>query len=255
MGRVQERSIKEKAKARKSGPSVLQKTKDLGVLANVFAATVHWDPTHLCHRVAVHLPEGETVPDLADTLAESAIQQPQRQSRRLLQSAQSNRRKERQLASRRSARRRPRCSSKSPFSTPADPYGFPDTSADEAASKSRSRTGGSARHKRDVSGSVGVAEGEEPRNLEHAPGQSTDRASAPILTPVEPSDPFQGHDSIAMDIEQPENSMPWIGDTPWENVDASFLDDTFTDDHTARKLLHQLVQFLDRNGDALLEIH
>ncbi|KAM4067446.1 hypothetical protein HRG_001380 [Hirsutella rhossiliensis] len=250
MGRVQERSIKEKAKARKSGPSVLQKTKDLGVLANVFAATVHWDPTHRCHRVAVHLPEGETVPDIADALTGSASQQPQRQSRRLLQSAQSNRRKERQLASRRNARRRPQYSSQPPFSTPADPYVFPDTSADEAGSDSRSRTGGSARHKRGVSGSVGAAEGEEPRDLQHAPGHSAGRAPAPILTSVEPSDPCQGHESIAMNMK-PENSMPWIGDTSWD----SFLDNMFTDDHTPGRRLHQLVLFLDRNGDALFEIH
>lgn len=59
-----EHNTKEKAKARKSGPSLCSKTKDLGHLANVFALTVYWDPTHLCYRTEVHLPEGETLPDV-----------------------------------------------------------------------------------------------------------------------------------------------------------------------------------------------
>ncbi|ODA82746.1 hypothetical protein RJ55_01255 [Drechmeria coniospora] len=84
MGRVHEHSIQQKAKARKSGPSVLQKIEELGRLANIFAATVHWDPTHLCFRIAVHLPEGETVPDLngliANDLARRDTQQPHLQS-------------------------------------------------------------------------------------------------------------------------------------------------------------------------------
>lgn len=32
--------------------------------ANVVVATVYWDPTHKCHRIATELPEGETLPDL-----------------------------------------------------------------------------------------------------------------------------------------------------------------------------------------------
>lgn len=54
----------EKAKARKSGPSVLRKTEELADGANVFAAMVYWDPTHKYHRIAARLPEGETLPDL-----------------------------------------------------------------------------------------------------------------------------------------------------------------------------------------------
>jgi len=54
----------EKAKARKSGPGVLRKTKDLGVKADIFASAIYWDPTHLCHRLLVHLPKGETAPDV-----------------------------------------------------------------------------------------------------------------------------------------------------------------------------------------------
>lgn len=56
-------NVKERAKARKSGPSLLRETKELGELAHVFVATAYWDPTHLCHRVEAYLPDGETVPD------------------------------------------------------------------------------------------------------------------------------------------------------------------------------------------------
>lgn len=60
----QDAQQKAKNKARRSGPSVLNKTKELGTIAQVFAATVYWDPTHLCYRVKAHVPEGENVPDV-----------------------------------------------------------------------------------------------------------------------------------------------------------------------------------------------
>ncbi|MGH7961139.1 MAG: hypothetical protein ACRERD_04840, partial [Candidatus Binatia bacterium] len=55
---------KQKAKVRKSGPSLKRKTIELGQKGRVLAVTVYWDPTHKCHRVAVQLPDGESVPDL-----------------------------------------------------------------------------------------------------------------------------------------------------------------------------------------------
>lgn len=64
MARVRGHTVQEKAKARKSGPSAKQKTLELGEKANVIAFMGYWDPTHLCFRAAVHLPEGETLPDV-----------------------------------------------------------------------------------------------------------------------------------------------------------------------------------------------
>jgi hypothetical protein len=60
----QEHDIKEKAKARKSGPSLCSKTKELGSKARIFALAAYWDPTHHCYRVEVHLPEGQRPPDV-----------------------------------------------------------------------------------------------------------------------------------------------------------------------------------------------
>ncbi|KAM3516636.1 hypothetical protein MY4038_010364, partial [Beauveria bassiana] len=72
-GREAEHGYSEKAKARKSGPSLLRKSEELADKANVFAAAIYWEPTHKCHRIAARLPEGETLPDLnrlvADALA------------------------------------------------------------------------------------------------------------------------------------------------------------------------------------------
>lgn len=59
-----EHSTQEKAKARKSGPSILRKAEELAEVAHTFVAFIYWDPTHLCHRVAARLPEGETLPDI-----------------------------------------------------------------------------------------------------------------------------------------------------------------------------------------------
>ncbi|KAI9155828.1 hypothetical protein HJFPF1_08417 [Paramyrothecium foliicola] len=53
---------KEKAKARKSGPSLLNKTIELGESARIFAATIYWEPTHRLYEVAAYLPEGEFTP-------------------------------------------------------------------------------------------------------------------------------------------------------------------------------------------------
>ena len=61
---IGEYNDKEKAKVRKSGPSLIRKTIELAKKGRVLAVTVYWDPTHRCHRVAVQLPDGESVPDL-----------------------------------------------------------------------------------------------------------------------------------------------------------------------------------------------
>jgi hypothetical protein len=61
---IGEYNDKEKAKVRKSGPSLIRKTMELAKKGRVLAVTVYWDPTHGCHRVAAQLPDGESVPDL-----------------------------------------------------------------------------------------------------------------------------------------------------------------------------------------------
>jgi hypothetical protein len=57
----------EKAKARKSGPSLLGKAKALGKDARVFSFWVYWDPTHHCWRYSVHVPDGEELLNLMST--------------------------------------------------------------------------------------------------------------------------------------------------------------------------------------------
>lgn len=56
-------NARQKAKARKSGPSILKKTVELGVVADTLSVTVHWEPTHHEYRIAMHVPEGWPFPD------------------------------------------------------------------------------------------------------------------------------------------------------------------------------------------------
>lgn len=64
MKQIRRHSLQQKAKARRSGPKALQKAKNLGALANITTFMGYWDPTHLRFRIAVHVPEGETPPDV-----------------------------------------------------------------------------------------------------------------------------------------------------------------------------------------------
>lgn len=64
MPHLYEHDVGEKAEVRKSGPSLLRKVEELGDRAHIFAMVAFWDPTYQCHRVAIRLPEGETVPNL-----------------------------------------------------------------------------------------------------------------------------------------------------------------------------------------------
>lgn len=64
MGETSNHSKPEKDKARKRGRSLKGKTIELGNYCNTFAALVYWDPTHRQLEHALHLPEGQTIPDL-----------------------------------------------------------------------------------------------------------------------------------------------------------------------------------------------
>ncbi|KAK4076834.1 hypothetical protein Purlil1_12567 [Purpureocillium lilacinum] len=228
MGRVHEHSVQEKAKARKSGPSVRQKTEDLGRLANIFAATVHWDPTHLCFRAAVHLPEGETVPDMnqliADALAGRNSQQAQRQRRRQLQSKPFTHREERQQALRRSTWKRG--AQRSAPRTSVDLYDFPDSSADEAEPATRDSPGGSSGRRPSVSNSVRAT---ESHDLAEAPEHTTDDTTVPIVDSIEPTELGPSQNSGAADISQLENDMAWIRDTSFD-FSTDLLTDFFAND-------------------------
>ncbi|KKO98040.1 hypothetical protein THAR02_09857 [Trichoderma harzianum] len=110
-----EHSPKEKAKARKSGPSLCNKTRDLGVLANIFAMAAYWDPTHHCYRVQVHLPEGEKPPDInglvEEILSEATSKRSSRRRGRILsQSGQRHLRQDAKIASMRLSRKLRQCS-------------------------------------------------------------------------------------------------------------------------------------------------
>lgn len=56
--------IRRKAKARKSGPSLLSKTKQLGIKADIFALTMYFDPTHKNYPIQIYNPEGAELPDV-----------------------------------------------------------------------------------------------------------------------------------------------------------------------------------------------
>lgn len=58
----QEYTTQEKAKARKSGPSLISKTKALGMKARVFAMHLFYDPTHRVLKGTAHVPAGEKPP-------------------------------------------------------------------------------------------------------------------------------------------------------------------------------------------------
>ncbi|TQV90482.1 hypothetical protein IF1G_10805 [Cordyceps javanica] len=78
---------KEKAKVRKSGPSLIRKTIELAQKGRVLAVMVYWDPTHRCYRVAAQLPDGESVPDLNRLVAEALVgrlPEPKAQRKRVL---------------------------------------------------------------------------------------------------------------------------------------------------------------------------
>ncbi|ODA75772.1 hypothetical protein RJ55_08696 [Drechmeria coniospora] len=219
-------NVKEKAKARKSGPSVSQKTKDLGVVANIFAATIYWDPTHLCYRVAAHLPEGQTAPNvnrlIADALTGLDSQQPRRNSRRL---AQHNRHRGRKQT----LSRRPRSPRQSPINTAADPYAFPETSPDEALSDTSSGSGDFPEHGRGVSSLVDVVDRAERRDLENVTGHITKEISAPILNSTQPAELCQSHDPNERQLESRTR------DDSWAEFETSFLDDMLTDDDAAER--------------------
>ncbi|PTB40398.1 hypothetical protein M441DRAFT_90639 [Trichoderma asperellum CBS 433.97] len=57
-----EYTTQEKAKARKSGPSLISKTMALGMKARVFAMHLFFDPTHRVLKGTAHVPAGETPP-------------------------------------------------------------------------------------------------------------------------------------------------------------------------------------------------
>ncbi|KAH6977790.1 hypothetical protein EDB82DRAFT_200639 [Fusarium venenatum] len=60
---------KQKAKARKSGPSVLRKTQLLGKKGNVLSLALYEEPTHHEYRIAAHIPKGKSIPNLNEILA------------------------------------------------------------------------------------------------------------------------------------------------------------------------------------------
>ncbi|KAI9155804.1 hypothetical protein HJFPF1_08393 [Paramyrothecium foliicola] len=62
---------KEKAKARKSGPSLLNKTIELGDSARIFAATIYWEPTH---RLYESFPKLRSTVQSEQELAQSSVQ-------------------------------------------------------------------------------------------------------------------------------------------------------------------------------------
>ncbi len=55
---------KEKAKARKSGLSILRKVDELGSSARVLSLVLYWEPTHKEYRLGAHVPEGWEIPDV-----------------------------------------------------------------------------------------------------------------------------------------------------------------------------------------------
>ncbi|KAH8713538.1 hypothetical protein HC256_006680 [Beauveria bassiana] len=55
---------KEKETARKRGPSLQKKTKQLGEIARIRTLTLYEDPTHGVWHVAMHCPTGKSFPDL-----------------------------------------------------------------------------------------------------------------------------------------------------------------------------------------------
>lgn len=66
----QEYTTQEKAKARKSGPSLISKTEALGMKARVFAMHLFFDPTHKVLKGTAYVPPGETPPpNLQETVS------------------------------------------------------------------------------------------------------------------------------------------------------------------------------------------
>ncbi|GKT51726.1 uncharacterized protein ColSpa_11907 [Colletotrichum spaethianum] len=59
-----------KDKVRKSGDSAKRKAVQLGEEARVFSAVVHFNPTHGRLDGAIHVPEGQSIPDVNGFLAE-----------------------------------------------------------------------------------------------------------------------------------------------------------------------------------------
>ncbi|KAI6777529.1 uncharacterized protein J7T54_000289, partial [Emericellopsis cladophorae] len=72
----------QKAKARKSGPSLLRKTAYLGEKANTFSTTVYWEPTHKEYRVAAHVPTDWEIPNLNRLIGDALSSRSSTQSRR-----------------------------------------------------------------------------------------------------------------------------------------------------------------------------
>ncbi|PMB63376.1 hypothetical protein BM221_010739 [Beauveria bassiana] len=60
---------REKEAARKRGPSLQDKTKQLGAKANIRTLTLYEDPTHGFWHIAKHCPHGKTFPDIGRLVA------------------------------------------------------------------------------------------------------------------------------------------------------------------------------------------
>lgn len=61
---VYEHDKRAKEKVRKCGGSAKRKTLKLGQEARVFTATIHFNPTYGQLDGAVHVPEGQSIPDI-----------------------------------------------------------------------------------------------------------------------------------------------------------------------------------------------
>ncbi|KAH6868906.1 hypothetical protein B0T10DRAFT_502006 [Thelonectria olida] len=87
MGAVQQNEeARRKTKVRKSGPSLLSKTQQLGKLGNVFALCVYWDPTKCRYAYAMHIPKNGRVPKM-DSIANRLISaRPSQRERRMTRS-------------------------------------------------------------------------------------------------------------------------------------------------------------------------
>ncbi|XWW94427.1 hypothetical protein V2A60_002370 [Cordyceps javanica] len=61
-------SKKEKEAARKRGPSLKDKTKQLGEIARIRTLTLYEDPTHGFWHIAMHCPTGKSFPDISSLM-------------------------------------------------------------------------------------------------------------------------------------------------------------------------------------------
>ncbi|KAK4071567.1 hypothetical protein Purlil1_13367 [Purpureocillium lilacinum] len=233
MKQIRRHSLQQKAKARRSGPKALQKAKNLGALANITTFMGYWDPTHLRFRIAVHVPEGETPPDvnslIENALAESDSPDPRLGHQTLPHSMRSTRRSKRQQALREIERAGTRTPPQPPPTVATTPCTFLGSSPDEAQQRI---TDGNSDSDRQNRGFSSFLDADKTCNDDFVPRNSAQTPTAHVPNSIQPTEAYQNHDPATVEEGQPAGRT-WLQNASIDEIEASYSNGLLASENTA----------------------